>query len=323
MLGGMARALALSLLLLSTPRWASAQECEEPALVRAALEALVSDERDLTALARREGSDLPSVRGLRTHDGDDARIQLFLREFSADADAPVVCGQATSEGRRLVIAGARAARLQVDAATVQVTLAPGWSAPVMYLRGADGRSRHAALERGRGEIPPELRAPVDVQIVATGPQGPRPVVRRLVGLDRAAAAGSAPAVVNSDEPLPTRIQALRASAGVGPLRANRLLARVAARHAQQLCRERRVGHLGQGGDPVQRLAREGIVARHVGETAARSSDIGAAYAATLQSPAHRAALTDRRFTDVGVGIAAGRCLVVLLAAWPRAVPYSP
>ena len=35
----------------------------------------------------------------------------------------------------------------------------------------------------------------------------------------------------------------------------------------------------------------------------------------------QAALTDRRFTDVGVGIAQGQCLVILLADWPRAVPY--
>ncbi len=308
--------LCLTLLLWLATLTANAQTCDDPALVRAAAEALSTGERDLVQLARRTGSDLPTVRGLELADGDDPPVRRFLDELAASSHAPLACGQASSEGRRLIIAGARAATLQIEDEVARIALAPGWHDARLYLRDALGEARSYPIVEGRAEIPSDLARPLDIQVVATGPDGPRPVAERIFGTARERV------VVDSDEPLARRIDRLRQSAGVGLLRPNRLLGEVATRHAVQLCREARVGHLGAGGDPVERLARQGIVARHVGETAARSRDIASAYAATLQSPSHRAALVDRRFTDVGVGVARGRCLVVLLAAWPRAVPYN-
>jgi len=59
---------------------------------------------------------------------------------------------------------------------------------------------------------------------------------------------------------------------------------------------------------------------------ARAEDAARAYDALLRSPSHRAALTDVRFTDAGLGESrdaqGSTCLVVVLAAWPRAVPPS-
>jgi uncharacterized protein YkwD len=44
----------------------------------------------------------------------------------------------------------------------------------------------------------------------------------------------------------------------------------------------------------------------------------------FRSPSHRLAVTDKRFTDVGIGQAfdakGHSCVVVLLAAWPRRTP---
>ena len=226
-----------------------------------------------------------------------------------------MCGEARSEGRRLVLAGPLAATVAIASGLVTVDLADGWREPRLYARDARGDTWEQAFVDGRAEIPSDLVSPVLVQVVATGPDGPRPVAEQRVG------EGPPVAVVRSDEPVATRVDRLRESAEVGPLRRNQLLARVAERHARAICRDGRVSHLTGGADPVERLAREGIRARHVGETAARSRDLDTAYAATLRSPSHRAALVDRRFTDIGVGSAEGHCLVVLLAAWPRAVPY--
>jgi uncharacterized protein YkwD len=104
-----------------------------------------------------------------------------------------------------------------------------------------------------------------------------------------------------------------------------LLALEAEAHAARICRTGRVVHeLEPGADPEARLAGRGIRARVVGEAVARARDVGAAFDVLEASPGHRMTLVDRRFTDVGVGVAAwGRdrtCLVVLLAAWPR---YQP
>ena len=295
---------------------ARAQECDDAALTRAAVEAVVSGERDLTRLARAAGSDLPHVRGLELDDADDAAVSRFLASLRERDGAPIACGEASSEGRRLVLAGARAGGLAIDGAIARVRLADGWTDPHLYVRDARGQTRVAPVVGGVAELPSDLEPPLIAQVVATGPGGPRPVAERTVGPPPTRV------VIPSDAPLPERLTRVRERAGVSPLRPNRLLTRVAVRHAQEVCRTGRVAHIGADGDPVERLAREGIRARHVGETVARSGDVDGAWAATLHSPSHRAALVDRRMTDVGVGVAEDRCVVVIVAAWPRAVPWT-
>jgi uncharacterized protein YkwD len=75
------------------------------------------------------------------------------------------------------------------------------------------------------------------------------------------------------------------------------------------------------GDAEERLEDAGVRARHVGEVVARGRDRSAAWQALATSPSHHGALTDPRFTDVGIGETTdeeGRtCLVVVLAGWPR------
>ncbi|MBC7171378.1 MAG: CAP domain-containing protein [Polyangiaceae bacterium] len=121
--------------------------------------------------------------------------------------------------------------------------------------------------------------------------------------------------------MPARVAALRAHQAVSALRPNRLLDAEARAHAQDVCREGRAAHRLRDGDPEERLARRGITARVVGETVARARTVARALAALAESPSHRLTLVDRRFTDGGYGVASdrsgGRCVVVLLAAWPR------
>ncbi|MCA9608746.1 MAG: CAP domain-containing protein, partial [Myxococcales bacterium] len=294
---------------------AARADCDDPALTRAAAAALSTVDADPLVLARREGSTLPFVRGLRIADGDPDRgssvVEAFVTHLAEEVRAPVVCGEASSEGRRLVLAGPRAAELSVEDGRVTVRLAEGWRDPRLYVRDAAGDTFETGFAEGRVDLPSDLAPPLDLQVVATGPEGPRPVAERA---PPPAPAAPTTVVPRSDEPVARRIDRLREAGGVRTLRPNRLLDRVAARHAAGVCRSGRVAHLGEGGDPVERLAREGIRARHVGETVARAEDLEAAYAAMLRSPSHRAALSDARMTDVGVGRANGRCLVVLLAA---------
>jgi uncharacterized protein YkwD len=65
-----------------------------------------------------------------------------------------------------------------------------------------------------------------------------------------------------------------------------------------------------------------VEARHVGEVVSRAGDEEGAWRALTASPSHRAALGDRRFTDVGIAAIEAHghtCLVVVIASWPRRI----
>ena len=127
------------------------------------------------------------------------------------------------------------------------------------------------------------------------------------------------------ESLFARLGAFRRSEGVPGLRQNQLLSQSAQRHAERVCELGKVAHrLGEGDDPETRLREEHIEARSVGEAVARAGSADAALTAVFDSPSHRMAVTERAFTDAGIGQALDgkghTCLVVLLAAWPRRIP---
>jgi len=178
------------------------------------------------------------------------------------------------------------------------------------------------LERGF-VMSPDIPRPVVVQLVASGPDGPRPVSRVVLGETDAQQHAQ---TVDGDDNLATRVATLRAHEGVRELRVNRLLAAEAAAHAARVCSSGQVRHQGVTGDaddPRVRLLHRGIEARVVGETVARGRTLQAALHALSESPSHRMTLVDRRFTDVGFGTvraAGGTCVVALFAAWPRYVP---
>jgi hypothetical protein len=306
---------------------AAAQDCVvDDALTRAAAELLLDGEaptaESLLDASRRAGSDAPLVRGFLGGEGDAAGRASFLRRGRAELDAALACGEARSEGRSLLLVAPRGGHLVLADEGLRVELEPGWREPIVHVRDAHGELWQATVAHGDTvRVPADLDPPLDVQLVARGPRGPRPVAERALG--EPSATPIDPAVDGA--PI-DRVALLRADAGARELRPNRLLEQVASRYAEEVCAAGRVTHIGSDGDPEERLARAGVRARHVGETVARAEDVTAAIAATLRSPSHRAALSDRRFTDVGLSTAtdaAGRtCLVVLLAAWPRAVPFA-
>ena len=176
-------------------------------------------------------------------------------------------------------------------------------------------------------IPRELARPLRIQLVASGRLGPRPLaqvdVGELDGDPRATAEprGDADRARTSVTGVVELLQSLRP--GRAPPRRNRLLARAALVHAQNVCRQRQVAHqLAPGADPESRMRRQGIDARVFGEVVARGASIEAALRALDESPSHRMVLRDRRFTDVGwaaVRHDESVCLVVEMAAWPHFV----
>jgi uncharacterized protein YkwD len=173
-----------------------------------------------------------------------------------------------------------------------------------------------------------------IQLVAEGSGGPRPVAELVPDPETRRVALPPPSAGKPEargprsrpvETLLARLDGFRRNQGVGGLRNNELLTHSAQRHAERVCELGRVAHRLDGGDdPETRLREEHIEARAVGEAIARADSADAALEAVFESPSHRAAVVERRFTDAGVGQAfdlkGHTCLVVLLAAWPRRIP---
>lgn len=340
-----ARALLLVVLWSTAARsvWAQKPLCtpDEPLSSAAADLLLAGNDRpsaaQLVAAVRAENSDAVGLHALFIPASAAIDESAWLSDRRARSDADLICGSAQSEHGKLVIASARAATLaaiDAHARIVRGRLLGGFSNAELVVAGGDGRLVRVgvsgpALEKGvpLGE---DVAPPFDVQLVATGSAGPRPVAERHVG------DGSAPRLASAiaEAPEGTAGQAqgdlaalvvdLRRAQGRPQLRDNRLLRQAAKDHAVQVCKEGRVAHeLDRGHGPPERLAAAGLSARLVGEAIARAPNASAAFEALRHSPSHLLTLLDPRFTDLGVGSAtdeAGKsCFVVVLCAWPRYV----
>jgi hypothetical protein len=313
----------------------------EDVLAEAAAEVLITGERvsgsELLARARALGFDGVAV---HAHEGlADGPLIQWIKELGERSDAPLVCGEAASESRRIVLVSARGGRLWRDAAGVHGKLEAGFSRPHLVVEpdGALPKRIDVTLEDlARGvALPDELRV-TRVQLVAEGPGGPRPVSE--LSLDGSARPVLAPMPMLSEgqdaargprsvpiESLFARLDSFRSRVGAGRLRPNQLLTRSAQGHAERVCELGRVAHRLDGSDdPETRLRAEHIEARSVGEAVARAGSADAALVAVLDSPSHQLAVSERGFTDAGIGQAfdhrGNTCLVVLLASWPRRVP---
>lgn len=293
------------------------------------LEGAPVDGASLARAARDAGSDAPVVHALRARLDEEARVSTWLAALAARSDAPLVCGHARDATHILLLATPRGGALDAppsaDSVIVALTLDPSFSSPRIVVLDADGTLYDVPVERDarRAELPVDAVRPLLVQLVATGPAGPRPVAERSVG-------GMAPALSHvttqrGSASLVERLRTLRAASDVPAVRAHRLLERAASEQARAVCESGRVSHvLAPDASPEARYAALGIRARFVGEAVGRATDIDVAWTALLASPSHRAVLLDPRFTDAGTGTATdarGRtCVAVAMAAWPRLVP---
>lgn len=279
-----------------------------------ALEAEPS-EATLLGLVRAAGSEAPRAHALSVSPGDGARVEAWIAQLVERGETPLACGEATTGERRVIVAVPAAATLEVEGASVRGRIADGWHEPMLYAEDVDGQVHVVELTAPSFDttLPSGVEA-VRVQVVARGPDGPRPVAERVLGAREADG-------LAEGEPR-ERVVQLRSEAHAPALRTSRLFDRIATEHAEAICAAGEAAHeLEPGRDPSARLRERGVVARHVGEVASRGADVSAAMSALAQSPSHRAALVDRRFTDFGLGTATAadghECVVVLLAAWPR------
>ena len=319
-------AMAASLTLTSSLRAQAASRCDDDALAQLALQhALDGTGADaLLASARAEGqAQYPSLHLVTLRPDDDAGRDAWIAQLLARGLGPLRCGEARDARRIVYVAAPAQGSLTLTTEGVRVALTDGFTAPVLYVRSGTAEPVAFAVREGLAEVPFEtLATPLVLQLVATNAQGPRPIAELVIG-------GQAPSASTPEEVLPSDaslIDLLRARQERGALRPNRMLLRAAQAHAEQSCRAGHVAHvLSDEGDARARLLQSHIAARHVGEVVARAEDEAAAWRALAESPSHRLAIGDARFTDVGIGRAQSRgrtCLVVILAAWPRWVASS-
>ena len=254
---------------------------------------------------------------------EQSEFDAWHARIARKSDGPLRCGDVSRAGvRALVVAGVAGTISLSRSGLVYASVVKGFTAPFLVARLADGEQKVIELVSKGGELAP---APLPsttqiVQLIATGPRGPRPVAERWLS-DDVAQTQSLPIAASPR----LWIKGLRQVAKVRSLRDNKLLSTEADAHAKKMCASDRIGHtLERGSDPRIRLKRRGLMARHVGEALARAQTINDAMLSLQQSPSHKLTLVDKRYTDVGIGQAADpsgkQCLVVLLAAWPRAAP---
>jgi hypothetical protein len=279
---------------------------------------------ELIQTARQEGVDANPVYAKFGVIGEVASFKAWVEDLLETADAPLICGRARSGQRVVLVAAVRAGAISlVGKNRLHAEVIQEFRDPYLMVRDASGGSRRIAVD---GEaygstitLPGEWSRPLFVQLVASGPSGPRPVAERWVGK----IPKHEPTRGGSQSPEAWLMQ-LRRGAGARTVRTNRLLSTEATSHAQRVCDSGKLGHeLDPQGDPEARLLARGIEARVVGEALARAKTMRDALYAIEDSPSHRMTVTDPRFTDAGFGEAKddkGRtCAVVLLASWPRHV----
>ena len=279
----------------------------------------------LVEAVREAGIDANPVYAKFGATGETDEFRAWLTELRDRADAPLICGRGRSGEQVVVITAVRGGELRpVGKNGMHASVIEDFRDPYLVVRDTKGETRRVPVDgEGSGstiQFPPDWGRPLLVQLVATGPNGPRPLAERWLGT----APRGKPSRAGNKSPA-SWLRQLRGAAGVRSLRPNRLLDREAKAHSQAVCDSGKVGHeLDPYGDPEARLLARGIEARVVGEAVARANTQAEALHAIEDSPSHRITVTDARFTDVGYGTvkdSRGRsCVVVLLAAWPRKIP---
>lgn len=280
---------------------------------------------ELIRTAREAGVDANPVYAKFGVTGEFDSFKAWLEDLKEKSDAPLICGRARSGERIVLVAAVRAGLLSAAGRDrLHAEVIEEFRDPYLIVRDSSGSSRRISVDGGDFgstiTVPVEWGRPLFVQLVATGPNGPRPVAERWVGK-----MPEGPTSRRGSRSPEAWLMQLRRATGARSVRSNRLLSQEATAHAQRVCDSGRLGHeLDDNGDPEARLLKRGIQARVVGEAVARASTMREALHAIEDSPSHRLTVTDARFTDAGYGKAEdekGRtCVVVLLASWPRKVP---
>lgn len=198
--------------------------------------------------------------------------------------------------------------------TFDATLLVAASTAKLVVLGPSGMPRTVptslAGQRVRARFALDRPGAFRVQLVADAGSGPRPVLEAMLFADTEPPDDDAPPGAPGDTiagtgttTLSRMLDAVRADEGLAPFARDRRLDRLAQEHVEALRSGQRVGHdVGQG-DPEERFAGAGLVAREVGENAAYEATLSLAHGRLYASPSHRANLLSPRFETIGLGIA--------------------
>lgn len=207
----------------------------------------------------------------------------------------------TSVGQWLTIQGT----MLVPATEVKVVLLGPRGAPKTVLASLAGDTIHSTFSV-------DTPGAWLVQVLATVSTGPRPVLEAMVYAGttppahfvREAAPGESAAAgaTNDADAIARMVNAARVAEGLGALRRDPELDKLAAAHSEEMARAKMVGHDVGSGDPAARLQAAGVRARIAGENVSTASSLENAHRALWASPSHRGNLLFDRFARIGVGV---------------------
>lgn len=310
----------------------------DPRLGAAALDVLSArdpgrplDAARLRTLAENAGIPAPAVLAVLVRGETPAARAEALRAWFDARPAPHATARcaARTEGDHTGVALAPRlaevtpviARIAVGATLRQSVALPSDARDAtLVVRRPDGQVRTQPLIAGGLSMRLESPGEHTLQVMADRGQGPLAWATWHV---RAGDAGAAEAVsddIASPRALVAAINAMRREAGAPGLRADPLLAAVAARYARALAQRAVIGHgVGEGDSPWTRLRDAHLHAERVAENVVRARTLTEAHVRLSNSPSHRANLLDPTLDAVGVGAfeaTDGVYVVELFAARP-------
>lgn len=101
------------------------------------------------------------------------------------------------------------------------------------------------------------------------------------------------------------LNADRSAHGLPPLRVNLTVAALAREYAQDMIDRGYFSHVSPEGETfTDRLARYGVAFRSAGENLGMNGSVAAAERMLMNSPAHRANILSKDFSEVGIGVRA-------------------
>jgi uncharacterized protein YkwD len=190
---------------------------------------------------------------------------------------------------------------------------PAYGAEVVVL-GPRGRPHSVLASLSGGSVRARFRADREgtwlVQVLATTASGPRVAAEALVAagaeppatFDAGKAPGedAAPSSGSPEDALLAMVNGARASEGLGRLRRDARLDRLAREHAEVMRREKALSHGASAGSLTERL--DGTLLRSAGENVAHATDLFRAHRSLWKSPSHRENLLHEAFELVGIGV---------------------
>lgn len=187
----------------------------------------------------------------------------------------------------------------------------------LVLLSPEGGARHVPLtvrdSVAIGKLPLLSRGVWTVQVMARASDGPRPVAGALVSVGQAPPEGPRDAKIPGEEAFDAELapadavfallNGARRALGLGPLKRNPTLDRIAAAHSARMLAEGRIGHTSGDGTPEERVRDSGITPNAVGENVALAPTPQRLHRALWASPSHRENLLLTRWDEVGVAVA--------------------